>query len=182
MNRGESGDRPVRSPMRHARRRSASQTRRSCRRLRRGARRDATPRTGGFCARAQNPPSVADAVMWTSRDDGLALANGSRPAIASVWCSVRLLTASPRRPPALRPPTLDSLSAPRVPSGSSRESDTRWRIHHAGRLLHAPGATVASVAPLVGYASEAAFSRAFKRHMGTAPAALRRRGSRNSLD
>jgi AraC-like DNA-binding protein len=60
---------------------------------------------------------------------------------------------------------------------------TRWRMHHAARLLHAPGATVASVAPRVGYDSEAAFSRAFKRHMGTAPAAFRRsRGSGSALD
>ena len=58
---------------------------------------------------------------------------------------------------------------------------TRWRVHRAARLLHAPGATVASVAPLVGYESEAAFSRAFKRYLGVAPAAFRRRaGGRRS--
>jgi AraC-like DNA-binding protein len=52
---------------------------------------------------------------------------------------------------------------------------TRWRVHRAARLLQAPGATVAPVAPLVGYESEAAFSRAFKRYAGVAPAAFRRK-------
>jgi AraC-like DNA-binding protein len=50
---------------------------------------------------------------------------------------------------------------------------TRWRVHLAARLLRAPGATIAQTAERVGYDSEAAFSRAFKRYMRSAPAAFR---------
>jgi AraC-like DNA-binding protein len=45
---------------------------------------------------------------------------------------------------------------------------TRWRMHVAVDLLRS-GATVASTAREVGYDSEAAFSRAFKRVMGVSP-------------
>jgi len=37
--------------------------------------------------------------------------------------------------------------------------------------------TVAEVAGRLGYASQASFSRAFKRHTGLAPGAVRRRGA-----
>jgi AraC-like DNA-binding protein len=50
---------------------------------------------------------------------------------------------------------------------------TRWRMYLAARLLRTPGATVAQVAQRVGYDSEAAFSRVFKRYMRLAPAAFR---------
>jgi AraC-like DNA-binding protein len=50
-----------------------------------------------------------------------------------------------------------------------------WRMQLASRLL-ADGEAVASVAEAVGYESEAAFSRAFKRLVGCAPGAWRRRG------
>jgi AraC-like DNA-binding protein len=50
---------------------------------------------------------------------------------------------------------------------------TRWRIYLATRLLRVPGTTVAQVADRVGYDSEAAFSRVFKRYMRVAPAAFR---------
>ena len=49
----------------------------------------------------------------------------------------------------------------------------RWRIYHAARLLQTD-ATLADVAARVGYESEAAFGRAFKRWTGRSPGALRR--------
>jgi AraC-like DNA-binding protein len=55
----------------------------------------------------------------------------------------------------------------------------RWRVHLAARLLQTPGATVAKIAERVGYESEAAFSRMFKRFMRVAPAAFRK-GRRSS--
>lgn len=50
----------------------------------------------------------------------------------------------------------------------------RWRIQLAARTLEAGSATVAQVAGAVGYQSEAAFTRAFKREVGVAPGAWRR--------
>jgi AraC-like DNA-binding protein len=50
-----------------------------------------------------------------------------------------------------------------------------WRMQLASRLL-ADGGTVAVVARSVGYESEAAFSRAFKKLVGAAPATWRRGG------
>jgi len=55
---------------------------------------------------------------------------------------------------------------------------TQWRMQLATRLLAEPGARkVAAVAEAVGYESEAAFSRAFKRCVGIAPATWRLRGA-----
>lgn len=54
----------------------------------------------------------------------------------------------------------------------------RWRMVKAAELLAKSGLSVAEVAERVGYASEAAFNRAFKRYMGTAPAMWRRRNVR----
>ncbi len=51
---------------------------------------------------------------------------------------------------------------------------TRWRLQTAANLLRAGARNVASVAAGVGYDSEAAFNRAFKRELGTTPAAWRR--------
>jgi AraC-like DNA-binding protein len=55
---------------------------------------------------------------------------------------------------------------------------TRWRLQLAANLLRSGARNVASVAADVGYDSEAAFSRAFKRELGVAPAAWRRNPSR----
>ena len=46
---------------------------------------------------------------------------------------------------------------------------TRWRMHQALDLLERTDGTVASIGRSVGYDSEAAFSRAFKRVTGTSP-------------
>jgi AraC-like DNA-binding protein len=51
---------------------------------------------------------------------------------------------------------------------------TLWRMQLASRMLH-DGQPVVEVAAAVGYESEAAFSRAFKKLMGMAPAMWRRR-------
>lgn len=50
----------------------------------------------------------------------------------------------------------------------------RWRMEAAASLLRNSRAPVASVALEVGYESEAAFARAFKREVGTSPARWRR--------
>jgi AraC-like DNA-binding protein len=51
---------------------------------------------------------------------------------------------------------------------------TQWRMQAAARLLLETRATVATIAFDVGYDSEAAFARAFKRLVGKPPAAWRR--------
>jgi AraC-like DNA-binding protein len=50
----------------------------------------------------------------------------------------------------------------------------RWRMHVAMQKLRNSGASLAEVAQMVGYESEAAFSRAFKKSIGAAPATWRR--------
>jgi AraC-like DNA-binding protein len=50
---------------------------------------------------------------------------------------------------------------------------TRWRMHLAMEALHDGRATVADIAFRLGYGSEAAFSRAFKRFTGVPPGAAR---------
>lgn len=52
---------------------------------------------------------------------------------------------------------------------------TRWRLALAGRALKDGRDSVARIAENVGYESEAAFNRAFKREYGLPPAAWRRR-------
>jgi AraC-like DNA-binding protein len=50
-----------------------------------------------------------------------------------------------------------------------------WRMQLAARLLAEHSLKVRAIAETVGYASEAAFSRAFKKHTGLAPQAWRQR-------
>jgi AraC-like DNA-binding protein len=52
---------------------------------------------------------------------------------------------------------------------------TRWRMQMAARLLTDGSAKVSAIALEVGYDSEAAFSRAFKKEAGVSPAAWRQR-------
>ena len=52
---------------------------------------------------------------------------------------------------------------------------TKWRMQIASDLLTGGAATVATVAAKIGYASEAAFSRAFKKMVGVSPSAWRHR-------
>jgi AraC-like DNA-binding protein len=51
---------------------------------------------------------------------------------------------------------------------------TRWRMHIALTSLREDGATIAELASRLGYRSEAAFARAFKRVIGSAPGAIKR--------
>ena len=51
---------------------------------------------------------------------------------------------------------------------------TRWRMLVAGDLLRSAGLSVAQAAEQVGYESETAFARAFKKVVGTTPARYRR--------
>ncbi len=51
---------------------------------------------------------------------------------------------------------------------------TRWRLTVAAQRLRSEGASLANVAEQVGYESEAAFNRAFKREFGVPPATWRR--------
>jgi AraC-like DNA-binding protein len=50
----------------------------------------------------------------------------------------------------------------------------QWRMQTAAQLLRDGDAKVAAVAAAVGYESEAAFSRAFSRMVGVAPAVWRK--------
>jgi AraC-like DNA-binding protein len=49
-----------------------------------------------------------------------------------------------------------------------------WRVQLAARALERPGISIAQAAADVGYESEAAFNRAFKRLVGVPPGAWRR--------
>lgn len=52
---------------------------------------------------------------------------------------------------------------------------TVWRLQRAAQRLKATGGPIKGIAEAAGYDSEAAFSRAFKRHFGLPPADWRRR-------
>ncbi len=51
---------------------------------------------------------------------------------------------------------------------------TRWRMHLAARWLREDRTSLSDVASRLGYESEPSFSRAFKRHIGVPPGAVRR--------
>jgi AraC-like DNA-binding protein len=53
----------------------------------------------------------------------------------------------------------------------------QWRMQIASGLLASGGSNVATIAGKIGYSSEAAFSRAFKKVVGMPPAAWRRRAA-----
>ena len=52
-----------------------------------------------------------------------------------------------------------------------------WRMQIASGLLSSGTANIATVAAEIGYGSEAAFSRAFKKVVGVPPSAWRRRAA-----
>jgi transcriptional regulator GlxA family with amidase domain len=52
---------------------------------------------------------------------------------------------------------------------------TRWRLQLAAQLLRDGAQSIAAIATQVGYESEPAFNRAFKRHAGEPPATWRAR-------
>ena len=56
----------------------------------------------------------------------------------------------------------------------------RWRMQVAVAALKEEGATVGQLADRLGYRSEAAFSRAFKRVIGVSPGAIRRSGEEHA--
>jgi AraC-like DNA-binding protein len=58
----------------------------------------------------------------------------------------------------------------------------RWRLHMAARELRNGSKSLAEVGHAVGYDSEAAFSRAFKREFGQAPANWRMRRQATGID
>jgi AraC-like DNA-binding protein len=58
----------------------------------------------------------------------------------------------------------------------------KWRMQIASGMLSAGGANIATVAAEIGYGSEAAFSRAFKKMVGVAPSEWRRRTDGASRD
>lgn len=58
---------------------------------------------------------------------------------------------------------------------------TRWRLRQAARLLAEENLSVGETALRVGYESEAAFSKAFKRQFGQPPMAYRRSQVQTSL-
>ena len=54
---------------------------------------------------------------------------------------------------------------------------TRWRLTIAAQRLREEKTSISRVAADIGYESEAAFNRAFKRELGETPAAWRRSGA-----
>ena len=57
---------------------------------------------------------------------------------------------------------------------------SNWRLQLAAGLLDRQGMSIAQIAADVGFGSEAAFNRAFKRQVGVPPGAWRTRGRRDS--
>jgi AraC-like DNA-binding protein len=51
---------------------------------------------------------------------------------------------------------------------------TRWRMHVAMQLMSKATGSMAAIAEAVGYKTESAFGKAFRRHVGQAPGAYRR--------
>ncbi|HEY8461126.1 MAG TPA: AraC family transcriptional regulator, partial [Blastocatellia bacterium] len=56
---------------------------------------------------------------------------------------------------------------------------SRWRMHKAVEMLREGRLTTSEIASLVGYESEAAFSKAFKKWSGQGPGAFRRSAATN---
>ncbi|MGV3617442.1 MAG: AraC family transcriptional regulator [Fimbriimonas sp.] len=65
----------------------------------------------------------------------------------------------------------------RLSGDAPMEYLARWRMHLASQRLREGMESVAEIATKVGYESEAAFAKAFKRRVGVAPGAYRRGGA-----
>ncbi len=95
------------------------------------------------------------------------------------WATPSRCSMPPRHIPG-RWPRSPRLSRRRGPCSSTASGQllgqppirylTEWRLHLAAGLLRTSPASVGEIAVEVGYESEAAFSRAFKRSLGMAPA------------
>jgi len=51
---------------------------------------------------------------------------------------------------------------------------TRWRMHRATELLGSSTKSIAEIALSVGYETERAFAKVFRRHLGATPGVYRR--------
>ena len=80
------------------------------------------------------------------------------------------------RDPAARTGWLGALQDAQIVAEPAMQYVTRWRIHLALTWLREDDAALGEMAARLGYRSEAAFSRAFKRFMGVSPGAARRSG------
>lgn len=114
-----------------------------------------------------------------------AVAVGSRPSVADgrVLKAIALMQAEPGKRWTVellaRAVGLSRAAFARRFEGASGMTPlrylTQYRMLLAARLLQDSDASVAEIAARVGYESEFAFSRAFKRHHGSPPAVFRRR-------
>lgn len=114
------------------------------------------PTRGDGWLRALNDPQLGDALGWIHQ-------HPERPwTVASLAAQVNMSrpTFAARFAHLVGQPPLTYL--------------TTWRIHQAQRLLATTEATLTQVAGRVGYHTEPAFSRAFKRQTGASPGAYRR--------
>ncbi len=98
----------------------------------------------------------------------LALLHGN---VAHPWTLERLSTSAGASRSALAERFTRLVGAPPM------QYLARWRMQLAAERLRHPGARVQAVALEVGYASESAFSRAFRREVGTSPATWRAGGT-----
>ncbi|MDC0749583.1 AraC family transcriptional regulator [Polyangium mundeleinium] len=58
----------------------------------------------------------------------------------------------------------------------------RWRMHRATQLMAGGAASTTAIAQAVGYETDSAFVKAFKRHLGETPGAFRRRLKEREAD
>lgn len=149
------------------------------------AREASTERPGGEAVLTRLADVLAVQVLRAWLDAGSARATGWLAALRDEHVG-RALTAVHRSP--AEPWTLERLAATAHLSRSSfaarftalvgepaMQYVAWWRLRLAHNRLTSGDEPVAAVAHAVGYASEAAFSRAFRREFGVAPGAVRRR-------
>jgi AraC-like DNA-binding protein len=59
---------------------------------------------------------------------------------------------------------------------------TTWRMQKAEKLIADGNLTLSEISDIVGYQSESAFSKAFKREMGTPPGMLKQAAKKHHLN